>query len=336
MSKIVYLELSDLKKKIEKIETDLLLVVADKKVYELYELDKIFHSMKNKKILYCPIIGEEKSKSLRTYEKVLSYFLEQGVHRKAHLLSLGGGSVSDLAGFVAATMLRGISWSVIPTTLLSMVDAGIGGKTGINSDHGKNLIGAFHLPEYVFICPKFLKALPLEEHLSGKGEVLKYAYLSEKVFQAVLQGHSLEKIIYFCAEYKQKLVDKDFKEKNIRKLLNFGHSFGHAYEKMYLIPHGEAVVWGILTILLLENFTLDHFRFLTKALGLTEIKKPWKKINAAEVFNFVLKDKKLVSSKEIDLLVPHKMGKVKIEKRSLEGMKERFKEVKSELEKFTF
>jgi 3-dehydroquinate synthase len=336
MSKIYHVDLNELKKKIEKIDSELILIIADKKVYELYELGTIFHSFKNKKVICCPVNGEEKSKTLAVYKKVTDYFIDQGVHRHAHLLSIGGGSVSDLAGFVAATLLRGISWSVIPTTLLSMVDAGIGGKTGLNTDQGKNLIGAFHLPQSVYICGKFLKALPLEEHLSGKGEVLKYAYLSEKIFQSVLNEQALEKVILQCAEYKQKLVDKDFKEKNERKLLNFGHSFGHAYEKLYQIPHGEAIVWGLLTILLMEKFSLDHFRFLTKSLGLSELKKPWKKINQTEVFQYLVKDKKLINDKEIELVVPHKIGKVKIEKRSLEKLKERFKEVKVELEKFTF
>ena len=145
--------LDELGKDIETIKTDQILLVVDSRVWQHYQKALESYQPKNKTIILYKSLEGESTKTIEEYERGVEFFLEKGVHRKAHLLAIGGGATSDYAGFIAASLNRGIEWSVVPTTLLSMVDAAIGGKTGVNSKHGKNLIGAFHMPKNVWINP---------------------------------------------------------------------------------------------------------------------------------------------------------------------------------------
>ena len=336
MSRITQTTLNKLSVHIDSIETDSLLVIVDKKVSKKYSIDKILFNTKIAEVIPIELKGSEKVKTYKSFAKTCEYFIRRGVHRKSHILAIGGGSISDFSGYIASSLLRGISWSVVPTTLLSMVDAGIGGKTGINSKFGKNLIGSFHMPDEVFICPEFLSGLPQKEHDSGRGEILKYAYLDQEINNAIESKKDIGEIITLCANYKEKVVQKDFKEGGLRKILNFGHSFGHAYEKMYGIPHGIAVMWGILTMEVLAGSDLAKFKNLCKSLDLSKQKTPWSKIHIEEMMDFVSRDKKVKSRLSIDLVEIKEIGNPEVKNHKLTELKKYFEEKKNELEKFSF
>jgi 3-dehydroquinate synthase len=209
---------------------------------------------------YEPIVipAGEANKTLKYAEKIWSKFQEHFADRRAVLLNLGGGVISDLGGFCAATYKRGIDFVNIPTTLLSMVDASIGGKLGVDFDSYKNVIGVFQHPKYIFINPQFLNTLPEEEKRNGLAEVCKHALIEDKsLFEklAAIEKHDWENagaLIFQSLKIKVSIVKKDPLEKDIRKALNFGHTIGHAIETQSLISdtvplkHGEAIAIGII------------------------------------------------------------------------------------------
>lgn len=191
----------------------------------------------------------EGSKSFDTLDRLLAQFSEKGADRHSLLLNLGGGVVSDLGGFAASIYMRGFRFINIPTSLLAMVDAAIGGKTGINFKGVKNLVGTFSQPLYTWLYQPFLETLPKTEMRSGWVESLKHGLLkSESLYRKVKdlrdEKPSIE-LILDSASYKQDLVTIDFMESNQRKKLNLGHTFGHAIESMTGIPHGYAVLIGL-------------------------------------------------------------------------------------------
>ena len=187
----------------------------------------------------------EEEKNLEMYGHALEFFLKQGISRNSTLYAFGGGATTDFAGFVASTILRGIKWVAVPTTLLAMVDGSIGGKVALNMPQGKNLVGAFHAPEKVLICGDFLTTLAEKEWMSGKGEVLKYGFLSAEINKMILDKVAIEEIAVACAKFKNEVVEKDFKEEGERIHLNLGHTLGHAFEFNLKIPHGQAVAMGL-------------------------------------------------------------------------------------------
>jgi 3-dehydroquinate synthetase len=212
----------------------------------------------------------EEEKTLDVYRDAIDFFLKQGITRDSTLYAIGGGATTDLAGFVAATILRGINWVSIPTTLLGMIDGSIGGKVGVNMPQGKNLVGAFHLPQNVYICGDFLTSLPEKEWMSGKGEVLKYGFLSKEINGLILKKAPIEDIALACAKYKNEIVDKDFKESGERIFLNLGHTLGHAFESTLKIPHGQAVAMGLkyLFKVMKNDEALEQWEQMVKALNL--------------------------------------------------------------------
>ena len=171
----------------------------------------------------------EEQKNLSVYETATEFFLKLGIHRASMLFVFGGGATTDFGGFVAATLLRGIKWKTIPTTLLAMVDGSLGGKVAINTPSGKNLIGAFHQPDSIYLCPEFLSTLDQEHWQSGKGEILKYGFLSQEIAELILKKQEIGKIIDACARFKMEIVKKDFREEGERIHLNLGHTLGHAF-----------------------------------------------------------------------------------------------------------
>ncbi len=207
----------------------------------------------------------EKSKSFHHYKNLLDELLEKKIERSTPLLAVGGGVIGDLAGFAAATALRGIPLIHMPTSLLAMVDSSVGGKTGINHSIGKNLIGAFYQPDAVFTHLPFLETLPNQEWVNGLSEMLKYAAISnpglfEQLEDAVSLGFSpndqWKQLIYECAKIKSEIVQTDALEAGLRAFLNFGHTFGHALEKVAefeTISHGEAVFTGMLAAVRLSS-----------------------------------------------------------------------------------
>jgi 3-dehydroquinate synthase len=201
--------------------------------------------------------GEE-TKSLREYGRALDFLAEQRVDRTSIVLAVGGGVIGDLAGFVAASYLRGIEFFQVPTTLLAMVDSSVGGKTGINLKAGKNLVGAFHQPKAVFIATGLLDTLPPREFAAGMAEVIKYGLLGDLALFEQLErtpltvtSPELAQVVRACCAAKARIVEADERElakEGGRALLNLGHTFGHAIEQVtgygtYL--HGEAVAVGL-------------------------------------------------------------------------------------------
>lgn len=208
----------------------------------------------------------EKSKSLKAVEECYDFLIENGIGRRSVVFAVGGGVVGDVAGFVAATYMRGIDYYQIPTTFMSMVDSAVGGKTGINLAAGKNLIGAFHQPQGVIIDINFLKTLPKREFAAGMAEVIKYGLIADRGFfeeieaGEVITGESstIVNVIEKACRMKGRIVEEDERDSNgKRSFLNFGHTFGHAIESgagygEYL--HGEAVSIGMVMAARLSKF----------------------------------------------------------------------------------
>lgn len=196
----------------------------------------------------------EKFKTLETIERLWASSLDAGLDRTSTILALGGGVVGDLAGFAAASYLRGISWVCVPTTLLSMVDASLGGKTGADLPQGKNLIGAFYPPRLVLVDPDTLATLPLEELRSGMAEVVKHALISDpQLFAHCKLGWKVisadwDWLVRRAMAVKIGIIEADPYERGLREVLNLGHTLGHAVERAadYSLRHGEAVAIGIL------------------------------------------------------------------------------------------
>ena len=204
---------------------------------------------------------DEEHKSLESVSCIWDFLLKQGITRRGILVCIGGGVLTDMGGFAAATYKRGIAYINVPTTLLAMIDASTGGKTGINYQGLKNIIGTFTPPAETIVWPGWLKTLPAKEWLSGFGEMLKTALVAPDLWNQVLQ-YDLDKmdveeiapLIKACVTAKEQIVKADPKEKGLRKILNFGHTFGHAIEEVALgtIPHGCAVVYGSIAELYLS------------------------------------------------------------------------------------
>jgi 3-dehydroquinate synthase len=286
------------------------LIISDKNVLK-------YHSLLIRKsfaLLDCKIFNytyqaNEKNKCLSQTEKIYKYLNDNSFDRNSVVIALGGGITGDIAGYAASTFMRGIKFIQIPTTLLSMVDSSVGGKTGVNFNQQKNLIGTFYQPELVAIYPDFLSTLPRRELLSGAGEVFKYSFLADNRNYKLLRN-SLEKLfskkpldiketIQACLKIKTSIVESDEKEiTGLRKILNLGHTFAHSFETEtnYKLKHGEAVIGGIFCSLFLSeilgymskekvNKILDDFYFI----------KPSKKLaylNLDSVYSSMSKDKK--------------------------------------------
>ncbi len=189
----------------------------------------------------------EISKNINTYADILSFMAENQLTRTDAVVALGGGVTGDMAGFCAATYLRGIKYVQIPTTLLAQIDSSVGGKTAIDLKEGKNLVGAFCQPEIVICDTDTLKTLPKEIFLDGMGEVAKYALLDEKIFELINIEYDLIDLVCMCIDYKRRVVEEDEFESGLRKLLNLGHTPAHGIENLsnYTIPHGQAVAMGL-------------------------------------------------------------------------------------------
>jgi 3-dehydroquinate synthase len=209
-------------------------------------------------VIYYNVPDGENSKSIEMCQALYSWLIENNFERKSTIIALGGGVIGDLAGFVAATFLRGVNLVHLPTTLLSQVDSSIGGKVGVNHPSGKNLIGAFYQPKFVMVDVSKLTTLPEDEFICGMGEVIKYGLIYDQdLFRKIDEKldhintnnlELLEEIISSCVKIKAEIVSKDEKESGLRSILNFGHTFGHALEVFYHyggLKHGQAVLLGM-------------------------------------------------------------------------------------------
>lgn len=239
-------------------------VITDSKVGKLYAAS-LCTALKREKLLLGKIVvpaGEE-SKSLTEMQKVLEEMLELGATRKTGVIALGGGMIGDLAGFVAASYMRGVPYVQVPTTLLAMVDSSVGGKVAVDLPSGKNMVGAFWQPKKVYIDPEVLDSLPAKQWKAGLGEAVKYGAIADRSLWEFFEQHIsvwerkkdflpsewkvVEEMIRRCVQIKVDVVMKDEKEENLRQILNYGHTFGHVIELMsgYKALHGEAVATGM-------------------------------------------------------------------------------------------
>lgn len=224
----------------------------------------------------------ESNKNTDTVEKVYEYLIDNAFDRRDVLVALGGGVVGDLTGFAAATYLRGIDFVQIPTTLLSQTDSSIGGKTGVDFLQFKNMVGAFYMPKLVYMNVSTLRTLPERQFSSGAAEVIKHGFIKDKTYTSFIREHSasimaqdyetMEKMIYQSCQIKRDVVERDPKEKGERALLNFGHTIGHAVEKLsdFTLCHGECVALGMAAAGYLSyrkgNITLEQLEELKQIL----------------------------------------------------------------------
>ncbi|MBH10813.1 MAG: 3-dehydroquinate synthase [Candidatus Marinimicrobia bacterium] len=247
----------------------------------------------------------EAAKSIKEFSSIISQLSELGCDRSTTVLALGGGVVGDISGFAASTFMRGIEYFHIPTTLLAMVDSSIGGKTGINIVAGKNMVGTFYQPKGVFVDPNILSSLPRTEVIAGLGEVIKYGAIKDADFLREIytwlndiDSFPFEEAIRRCCEIKAGIISIDEQENDLRRILNFGHTIGHALEA-YLgygkIRHGEAVALGMKCSSWISerinNFSNKDAEYLNAVINKLPLPKI-PTINADHLIPFVKMDKK--------------------------------------------
>ncbi len=290
---------------------------------------KIKKNLQNKKICIHNFNANEKNKNQKIINSILNILLKNNFSRQDCLISIGGGITGDIGGFAASIFKRGLQFINIPTTLLSQVDSSVGGKTGINTHHGKNLIGSFYQPKLVISDSDFLTTLSRREIICGYGEILKHSLIRSKIFYKFLDKNVfkildlkspfIEKAIHQSCKIKKSVVEKDEKENEFRKILNFGHTFAHAYEASLgyskRLNHGEAVILGIFSALNFsyEKKLLNIKEFSSIANHLKNSKLPFNLKNyfsskdLNKIILFMTKDKKNYSEK-INLILLKKIG----------------------------
>ena len=304
------------------------LIIVDKNVPKKL-INKVLNSLDKKKISLHYFNANEKNKNQKSVDNILSILLTKNFNRNDCVISIGGGITGDVSGFAASVFKRGLKFVNIPTTLLSQVDSSIGGKTGINTKYGKNLIGAFYQPSLVVSDINFLMSLPRREIICGYGEILKHAIIADRLFFNFLNINGskilslkspvIQEAIFKSCSIKKKVVEADEKEMGIRKVLNFGHTFAHAYEATLgyskKLNHGEAVILGIKTaakfslaskILSIREFDLIE-NHLNKLNLPRNIARFFSKKNLSKILSFMKKDKKNNTNK-INLILLKKIG----------------------------
>jgi len=296
----------------EGIYSQKFLLVYDSKV-PIRMIKSIVNRFNKKIIEKKKILFNEKSKNLKTVSSIVKILEKKNFSRNDCLISVGGGICGDVCGFASSIFKRGLNFINVPTTLLSQVDSSIGGKTGVNSLSGKNMIGSFYQPSLVISDIDFLKSLPKKEMICGYAEILKHSLIRNKTFFKSLKknfgkiidhNHKfLEHAIYKSCIIKKEVVEKDEKEKNIRKVLNLGHTFAHAYEATIGynkgLNHGEAVLLGIMSavefscqknILKKNDYKqiIDHL----KKLNYSNLNKYFKSKDISKIIFYMKQDKK--------------------------------------------
>ena len=305
------------------------LVVISKKVYSLYNEDLNFN---DEELFILP--DGEKEKNFKNYIKIMEKAAVLGLTRGDVIIAVGGGVVGDIAGFAASTYMRGIDFIQIPTTVLSAVDSSVGGKTAVDFYGVKNLVGSFYQPKKVFININFFKTLDKKQFMSGLGEVLKYGFIEDscgyKVPQFLFEFLTLgcEKIlqkepltlirmIEYCLNLKIAVVTQDEKEEGLRRILNLGHTYGHALEaitKYKKFTHGEAVVYGIFVVLdwayKKDFIAYSYYRLSIELLEKYGFKRLKHKFAAEKLMDIMKKDKK-ASTDYISFIIPCDKKQVK-------------------------
>lgn len=290
------------------------LLIVDENVYNFHQY--LFTSLKENTLLYL-VKATEENKSIDSYTSIINYLLDNNFTRSDEIIAIGGGIITDLSLYVSATFKRGINITLIPTTLLAMVDSAIGGKCGINYQGYKNQIGTFYFPKQIIIDEAFLETLPKEQFNNGFSEVIKYAIIKdESMFIQIEQNnYDISLLIERCIEIKMQTIITDLYDKGDRKLLNFGHTYGHIVESHsnYQISHGHSVAIGMikevtdgaikkrLETLLTPMFPLEYH--LTKE----------------DITKYLVKDKKMTND-YIDVVIVEKIGQARIIKKKVEEL----------------
>ncbi len=314
--------------RLNKIKLNKSLIIIDQNIPKKF-IDKIKRSLNKNKFLIYYFKANEKNKNQLSINKILQILLKNNFNRNDTIISIGGGITGDISGFTASIFKRGIKFINVPSTLLAQVDSSIGGKTGINSKYGKNMIGSFYQPSLVISDIDFLKTLPKKEIICGYGEILKHSLISNKKFFLFLNKNAfkvlnlkepyIEKAIFNSCLIKKKVIEKDEREKDLRKILNFGHTFAHAFEATLgyskKLNHGEAVILGIMCaskfslknkLLSTKNFNLIKNHLIENKLPF-KLKKYFSNKLLKKIISFMEKDKKN-NTKKISLVLIKKIG----------------------------
>jgi len=305
-------------------------IISDNKLPKLI-IKNLIKSLTKYELKVFKLSANEKTKNLKIANKIIEKLLKNNFNRSDCIIALGGGVVGDLSAFISSLTKRGLKFVNIPTTLLAQADASIGGKTGINSTQGKNLIGTFYQPDFILSDISILKSLPTREIISGYGEILKHSLILDKRFflwlfkngKKIIDRESnifLKIAIIKSCKIKCKIVNKDEKEKDLRMILNFGHTFAHSFESAKnfskKLNHGEAVLLGMMIASELSNkkkqlsfkeLLLIKKHYLKLELPMS-ISKIFKKKEINKIIYFMKKDKKNVD-KKINLILLNKIGK---------------------------
>lgn len=316
----------NLKNFVEKnLYPDKVIIITDSNVFNFYEQKikaELIKGSTNYYILTIP--SGEKSKSQKIRDKLENEIISLKPSRETILIAIGGGVVGDITGFLASIVLRGIRYVQVPTSVIAQVDSSIGGKTGINTRHSKNLIGTFHHPSFVLVDTEFLKTLPDDEFFNGVAEILKsmligskegFEFLEKNVDKLMNRDEKvLNKLIEESIKVKVNVVKKDPDEKNLRKILNFGHTIGHAIESLsnYKLKHGFAVAEGIivesyLSFLVngLSEVDLLRIQYIVDKLNLDKNER--RKFSFKKVFEKMSYDKKRINN-QITFSLLNKIG----------------------------
>jgi 3-dehydroquinate synthase len=313
------------------IEAETTILLTDKNIFK-------YHQSLFKKYKVITINAGEKHKNQKTVDDVIKKMIEFGADRSYTIVGIGGGVITDMAGYISAIYMRGIKCMLAPTTILAMVDASIGGKNGIDVAHYKNMVGTIKQPDKIIFDFRFLKTLPQKEWINGFAEIIKHACIkSKKLFQELEKKsiahyqnnfEELSNLIYQNAELKTNVVKRDEFEKHERMLLNFGHTLGHAVENNYQLPHGFAVAIGMVYACRLSE-KLTNFNETKKIVQLIEKYALPSKLDfdSDVVFENMLKDKKKIRN-NINYVLLKKIGESKIQSISKSDLKKYIKQIR--------
>ena len=319
-----------------------ILIVTDSGIPKKY-IKELKAKISNNKNIYTHELPQgETSKSANEYLNLLEKLAKLKFDRSDLMIALGGGMVGDITGFTAASYLRGIDFIQIPTSLLAQVDSSVGGKTAINIERGKNLVGAFYNPKLVLISTSFLETLSNNQFRSGLGEIVKYSLLGNKKIRSILENNSkeiqkkdpivMENLVSESIKTKAKIVTKDEKENGIRAILNLGHTFGHAIEafKKYKgIAHGQAVIYGIQIIARISYLEglIDQSKYkdLDNTIHSLELDTDFQKFKYRDLKKFIMNDKKVTQGKLNLIMLDKNLNGFKTNKFDSKNLSKAFK-----------
>lgn len=304
-------------------------IISDRTVFRLHG-KRLLRSLKNFQTHTLLVTPGEPSKSLNNWRKIQDFLLKNGADRRSAVIAFGGGVVGDLAGFSASTFMRGLDFIQMPTTLLSQSDSSIGAKVAVNHPSAKNLIGSFYQPKLVISDPSLLSTLPRREISAGLGESIKYGVIADPdLFDTLYENiegmlsHNKEllaRLLTRCIQIKIKVVEEDERESGLRKILNFGHTIGHALEQathFRRLRHGEAVAWGMLAAgwiaIRRRKWAQEEFDKLRSIILRAGCLYPLGKLSVKNVTDALKHDKKK-SGKNLNFILPERTGKVTVVK----------------------